>query len=111
MKVLFAVMFCGMLLFAGGCAQSQAPAKVACFEPMDLDANHDGTVTKEEAFAFYAEEFKWFDQDGDGKLSLDDFVSTPEVKAVIDTNKDGVVTLEEYLNYYGNNPCLCGKYM
>ncbi len=107
-------LFCaGALLALGGCG-SEAPlpdvAKANCFDPLDLDANHDGNVTREEAISYYTEEFKWFDQNNSGKIKLDDFVSTAEVKALIDTNKDGIATQEEYVAYWSAHPCKCGQY-
>ncbi len=107
-KIMLATAVAGMML--AGCA-TKKEAKKTCFEPRDLDANHDGKLTKEEAKSFYTEEFKWFDQDNDGKIKLDDFVSAPDVKAKIDTNKDGIATEKEYVDYYTANPCMCGKYM
>lgn len=107
-KILTAAAVAGLLVV--GCAQKES-VKTSCFEPKDLDANHDGKLTKEEAKSFYTEEFKWFDQDNDGKIKLDDFVSAPEVKKAIDKNKDGIATEKEYVEYYTAHPCICDKYM
>lgn len=112
MKLLPMAVCAAALLALGGCGDKALPdvSKANCFEPQDLDANHDGNVTHEEAVAFYTEEFKWFDQSNSGKIRLDDFVSTPEVKALIDTNKDGFASREEYVKYYGDHPCKCGQW-
>ena len=60
-----------------------------------MDANIDGKVTAIERRARLKEWFKELDANGDGKLSPDEFVGQRFVN--IDVNKDGTVTMEEYL--------------
>lgn len=114
MKLLSMLAGGAALLALAGCTMAEKPlpnvTKAGCFEPLDLDANHDGTVSHEEAVSYYNEEFTWFDQNSTGKIKLADFVSTPEVKALIDTDKDGFATREEYVKYYGDHPCKCGQW-
>lgn len=113
-KLIIAVAICAAI--TGGCSKNEEDSakynyrERGCFEPMDLDANHDGEVTKAEATLFYTEEFKWFDQDEDGVVAIQEIVANPEEKVLIDTNNDGVATMEEYVAYWSEHPCKCGKW-
>lgn len=114
-----AVVCAGALLVMAGCQYGSGKNNVdkkggiktqngqSCYEAPELDANGDGVASPEEAKLYYTEEFKWFDQDEDGVITPDTFVSPPEVKAAIDVNKDGKITKDEYVNYWMAHPCLC----
>lgn len=117
MKNILAVFAAAAVIVLSGCAAQNETASSkydyksrGCYEPMDLDANHDGELTKAEAVAFYTEEFYWFDQDDDGVIALDEVISTPEEKVLIDTDNDKMVTKAEYVKYWSEHPCKCGQY-
>ena len=117
-KVFCFVLLCAVVVMAG-CSESGSSVASSdkynyqergCFEPMDLDANHDGELTTAEAVQFYTEEFYWFDQDDDGVIKTEEMVCSPEERVAIDANADGTVTKEEYVAYWSTHPCKCGQY-
>ncbi len=119
MKFISGLVLLLVVVIMSGCSQSSTEVASSleynyqergCFEPMDLDANHDGELTKAEAVYFYTEEFYWFDQDDDGVIKTEEIVCTPEEKLLIDANGDGLVTEKEYVEYWSEHPCKCGQY-
>ena len=62
------------------------------------DANKDGKLTAEELQARVKEWSKELDANGDGKVSPDEFIG--QRFAIVDVNKDGVVTMEEYVVFF-----------
>ncbi|MDD5677432.1 MAG: hypothetical protein PHW60_05485 [Kiritimatiellae bacterium] len=63
-----------------------------------MDANKDGKLTAAEQQADLKEWFKTLDANGDGKVTPDEFVGQRFVN--IDIDKDGAITLEEYLVFF-----------
>lgn len=63
-----------------------------------MDANKDGKLSAAEQQARLKEWFKELDTNGDGKVAPDEFVGQRFVN--IDINKDGSVTMEEYLVFF-----------
>lgn len=72
----------------------------------EMDANHDGTLTREELLAEINRVFKGYDRNSDGKLTRDEYAGRGSVRspmggfvkqhaAELDVNNDGVITLEE----------------
>ena len=62
------------------------------------DANQDGKATVAEQQALQKEWLKELDANGDGKLTADEFGA--KRIAIMDVNRDGTVTLEEYLVFF-----------
>lgn len=63
-----------------------------------MDRNNDGKVTAEEHELRLKEWLKELDKNGDGKLAPDEFKGSRFVE--MDVNKDGTVTVEEYLVFF-----------
>jgi len=76
-------------------ADVKAGVKIVKSVFQKIDANIDGKLTAIERQARLKEWFKELDANGDGKVSPDEFTGQRFVN--IDVNKDGVVTMEEYL--------------
>lgn len=76
--------------------KADAPLAKSVFQKMD--ANNDGKVTAEERQAERRDWFKQLDANGDGKVTPDEFVGQRFVS--YDINKDGVVTMEEYVVFF-----------
>lgn len=74
------------------------PAKTQPSVFQKWDANHDGKATADERQAQQQKWHKELDANNDGKLTPDEFQGQRFVD--IDINKDGTVTLEEYLVYF-----------
>jgi Ca2+-binding EF-hand superfamily protein len=91
------------VLFAVVSCQTTPPAQPDRFTQMDV--NQDGVLDRGEINDFYTTElFKGRDTNGDGKITKEEW--NPQITAedarkfaLIDTNKDGVVTLEEAKAY------------
>jgi len=71
------------------------------------DANNDGKLTAAEQQARLKEWFKELDANGDGKVAPDEFVGQRFVN--IDINKDGTVTMEEYLVFFAGADAAAGQ--
>ena len=90
------------------CAQAQAASTMATDVKagvkivksvfQKIDTNIDGKLTAIEQQARLKEWFKELDANGDGKVSPAEFVGQRFVN--IDVNKDGTVTMEEYLVFF-----------
>jgi len=90
----------GLALFAAGCATSskpQAPNWEAQFKK--ADTNTDGKVSRQEfGYLMVEDAFALFDENKDGVVTLQEYVSkggSPQAFAQIDRNGNGKVTLEE----------------
>ena len=71
--------------------------RLASVRALDLiDINRDGYVTIDETL-LAQEAFERFDTNGDGRISALEFVNADTLRA-IDSDGDGVVTLDEYLD-------------
>ncbi len=131
------LMLAGPALAAPDNAQTTTPAPAATAAPkaaaprsasggvMRYDANKDGTVTLDEWKAGQQARFKSLDTNGDGKLSQEELYSrTPAVGNSIlptdrqasrqssnfqrlDTDKDGFVTLTEFMVQADRNFARC----
>ncbi len=106
-------------------APKTAPPRSASGGVMRYDANKDGTVTIEEWKAGQQARFKSLDTNGDGKLSQDEmYARTPAVGNSLlptdrqasrqssnfqrlDTDKDGFVTLTEFMVQADRNFARC----
>lgn len=120
MKFINGIVVLFALLVLAGCSENGGTSVAdsskydykarGCYEPMDLDANHDGELSKAEAVHFYTEEFYWFDQDDDGVIATQEIICTPEEKLLIDADGNGSVTENEYVKYWSEHPCKCGEY-
>ena len=69
-----------------------------------VDRSRDGFISEEEARAYFVEFrpelFKAADRNGDGKLSVGEAVAAKVIDFFeIDTNHDGVISIEEVLVY------------
>ena len=70
----------------------------------DADKNRDGFIVEQEAIAYSTmhspSRFKNADRNGDGKLSVGEVVAAKVIDFFeIDTNRDGVISVEEVLVY------------
>ncbi|MFC1454273.1 hypothetical protein ACFLQL_03740, partial [Verrucomicrobiota bacterium] len=77
-------------------AAESATAQKSIFQKMDQ--NQDGKVTKKEHLSRLKEWFKKLDKKADGKVTPEEFSGDRFVN--IDLNKDGTITLEEYLVFF-----------
>src|SRR5207342_2350824 len=69
-----------------------------------VDRNRDGFISEEEARVYFVEFrpefFKAADRNGDGRLSVGEAVAAKVIDFFeIDTNHDGVISIEEVLVY------------
>lgn len=88
-------------------APAVKPAEIQKSAWQKMDANNDGKVTAVERQALLKERFKEMDANGDAKLTADEFGANR--LAIIDVNKDGVVTLEEYLVFFVGKDAATGE--
>lgn len=89
-------------------APGAQPARPTPFD--EMDANHDGVVTREEYVAYQKKRFDEFDTNHDGKIDAKEIASSPPLmernlqmaERMIkqwDANGDGVVTAEEFKKF------------
>ena len=98
-------------LLAGVAATASAQAPPPGAPPMgppgherfDIDANHDGVLTRAEALAAADARFKRLDANHDGKLTKDEFDHRSEMQAAaderfkrLDKNNDGELSKDEF---------------
>lgn len=86
-------------------ASGAEPARPSPFD--EMDANHDGVVTREEYIAYQKKRFDEFDTNHDGKIDAKEIASSPPLmernlktaERMVkewDKNGDGVVSAEEF---------------
>lgn len=92
----------------GGKVMPGAPGEPARPSPFDeMDANHDGFVSRDEFIAYQKKRFDEFDTNHDGKINPKEIASSPPLmernlktaERMVkqwDTNGDGVVTADEF---------------
>ena len=72
----------------------------------EMDANHDGTLSRDELLAEVGRVFSGYDHNHDGKLTRDEYAEGPGVRSAmggfvkqhseeIDADRDGIITKEE----------------
>lgn len=73
-----------------------------------FDANHDGNITRAEVMAMRSAHFDTADRNGDGYLTVDELSGLPRrgpgmgrgaLLARMDTNHDGRLSKEEFVNF------------
>lgn len=79
-----------------------------------IDTNRDGFITQQEVMVFTTahrpELFKAADRNGDGKLSLGEAVAAKVIDFFdMDTNRDGVLSMDEVLVYERALPAAAAK--
>jgi len=86
-------------------APGSEPARPTPFD--EMDANHDGVVTREEYIAYQKKRFDEFDTNHDGKIDAKEIASSPPLmernlktaERMVrewDKNGDGIVSAEEF---------------
>ena len=94
-----------VLLAAANCAAfaQQGPRPGAMFE--NADANHDGSIARDEFIAARAEAFAKLDQNSDGVIDDADRRNPPReggrgerMMARVDANSDGKISKDEFVN-------------
>ena len=120
-----------LLVLAAGAARAQAPAAPPQLDPVTtivrIDTNHDGAASREEwvAYGFHDAGFTAIDTDHDGRLTVAELrafrakqaktqadldalkAENPKFDPALtilmaDTNRDGVVSEEEWVAYGGH---------
>lgn len=119
-KTILSVIATGCLMFAAAAPQAQAQGGMMGHGPMmsqghrgdwmlfdEMDANHDGVVTKREFDAYHANWFKELDANHDGKISREELDAFHQKWAerlqsrfkqrfdAADSNHDGALSREE----------------
>ena len=94
-----------VLLAAANCAAfaQEGPRPGAMFE--NADANHDGSIARDEFIAARAEAFAKLDQNSDGVIDDADRRNPPReggrgerMMARVDANSDGKISKDEFVN-------------
>jgi Ca2+-binding EF-hand superfamily protein len=90
------IYWCGK---AGDASKMKAPVKMdrqaSRFQRMDVD--QDGTVQQNECVVFWAGRFVDLDENKDGKMTREEYISRMKAMAeIMDLDGDGVITVEEY---------------
>ena len=108
-RLLAATIAAAMLAGIGGASAQMNYGPPPVIPPNQLfksmDANKDGTVTKQEYLDHHAKKFDAMDKNKDGKITADEMPTKNKGKPnalfdEMDVNKDGTVTKQEYLDYY-----------
>lgn len=86
-------------------AATTAPAQKSVWQKMDADNNGKATIAEQQARQ--KEWLKELDANNDGKLTPDEFGA--KRLAILDVDKDGVVTLEEYLVFFAGKDAAADK--
>lgn len=95
-----ALLLAGLAFFSAGCASLSKPETARLKSQFrKADTNNDGKVSRKEfGYLMVEDAFALFDENKDGVVTLQEYVvrgGTPRAFAEIDRNGNGKVTLEE----------------